>query len=243
MSAVEILVALYFKVLRVDPQNPQWVDRDRFVLSKGHASAIYYAVLAERGFFPKSVLATYAELDSCLQGHPDLQTPGVDAPSGSLGQGLSVGIGMALAARLDAKDCRIYVLLGDGELEEGQVWEAAMAAPRFNLCTLTAIVDYNRLQLTGRTNEVMAIEPLSEKWRAFNWHVIEVPGHDVEAVAAACTTAATITNQPTVIIAHTVKGKGVSFMEDDYRWHSAPITDENRERALAELGAADGGQR
>ncbi len=243
MSAVEILVALYFKILRVDPQNPRWVNRDRFVLSKGHASAIYYAVLAERGFFPKSVLATYDELDSCLQAHPDLQTPGVDAPSGSLGQGLSVGVGMALAARLDAKDCRIYVLLGDGELEEGQVWEAAMAASRFNLCTLTAIVDYNKLQLAGRTNEVMAIEPLSEKWKAFNWHVIEVPGHDIRAVAEACSTAATITNQPTVIVAHTVKGKGVSFMEDDYRWHSAPITDENRERALAELGAADGGAR
>jgi transketolase len=150
---------------------------------------------------------------------------------------------MALAARLDAKDCRVYVLLGDGELEEGQVWEAAMAASRFNLCTLTAIVDYNRLQLTGRTNEVMAIEPLSDKWRAFNWHVIEVPGHDIRAVAEACATAATITSQPTVIVAHTVKGKGVSFMEDDHRWHSAPITDENRERALAELGAADGGQR
>jgi transketolase len=150
---------------------------------------------------------------------------------------------MALAARLDAKECRTYVLLGDGELEEGQVWEAAMAASRFNLCTLTAIVDYNRLQLSGRTNEVMAIERFREVESFFNWHVIEVPGHDIRAVAEACTTAATITSQPTVILAHTVKGKGVSFMEDDYRWHSAPITDENRERALTELLAADGGQR
>jgi transketolase len=238
MSAVEILAALYFRVLRVDPGDPGWAGRDRFVLSKGHASAIYYAVLAERGFFPKSLLATYSEIDSCLQTHPDVQTPGVDASSGSLGQGLSVGVGMALAARLDAKDCRVYVLLGDGELEEGQVWEAAMAASRFQLSNLTAIIDYNKLQLTGRTNEVMTIEPLSKKWEAFNWRVIEVSGHDIRAIVKACHSAATITDKPTVIVAHTIKGKGVSFMEDDYRWHSAPISDENREQALAELAAA-----
>ena len=239
LSAVEILAALFFKVMRVNPADPLWEQRDRFVLSKGHASTAYYVTLQERGFFPYEVLATYDELDSCLQAHPDCHTPGVDMPSGSLGQGLSAALGMALGARLRGFDSRAYVLLGDGELQEGQIWEAAMAAPKFRLGNLTAIVDNNKVQLTGHIADVMPIEPLADKWRAFNWNVIEVDGHTIPAIVTACEQAAALTETPTVIIAHTVKGKGVSFMEDTHKWHSAVVTDELRQKALAELDAAE----
>jgi transketolase len=239
LSAVEILAALFFKVMRVNHADPLWEQRDRFVLSKGHASTAYYVTLQERGFFPYEVLATYDELDSCLQAHPDCHTPGVDMPSGSLGQGLSAALGMALGARLRGFDSRAYVLLGDGELQEGQIWEAAMAAPKFRLGNLTAIVDNNKVQLTGHIADVMPIEPLADKWRAFNWNVIEVDGHSIPAIVAACEQAAALTETPTVIIAHTVKGKGVSFMEDTHKWHSAVVTDELRQKALAELDAAE----
>jgi transketolase len=239
LSAVEILAALFFKVMRVNPSDPLWELRDRFVLSKGHASTAYYVTLQQRGFFPYEVLATYDELDSCLQAHPDCHTPGVDMPSGSLGQGLSAALGMALGARLRGFDSRAFVLLGDGELQEGQIWEAAMAAPKFRLGNLTAIVDNNKVQLTGHIADVMPIEPLTDKWRAFNWNVIEIDGHSVPAIVTACEQAATLPDVPTVIIAHTTKGKGISFMEDTHTWHSAVVTDEIHQQALAELDAAE----
>ncbi len=237
LSAAEILAVLYFGVMKIDPARPEWVDRDRFVLSKGHAAPIYYAALVERGYFPEELLATYDELDSGLQAHPYVGLPGIDSCSGSLGQGLSVGIGLALGARLRGSGARMYVLLGDGELQEGQVWEAAMAASSFGLDNLTAIVDANRFQLYGTVESIVSVEPLPEKWQAFGWNVLEVDGHDCGALEGAFRGAAETTGRPTVIIAHTVKGKGVSFMENSVEWHSAAVTDEVRERALAELAA------
>jgi transketolase len=235
LSAAEILTALFFSVMRIDPQRPEWEERDRFILSKGHAAPVYYAALTRRGFFAEELLQTYDELDSLLQAHPDMRCPGVDMSSGSLGQGLSVGLGMALGARLRALDSRIFVLLGDGELQEGQVWEAAMAAPKFGAVNLVAIVDDNRVQLMGDTADVMPVEPLAAKWRAFDWQVLEVDGHDACALVGACATAARETRRPTVILAHTVKGKGVSFMENTHMWHCAPVSEDLKEKALAEL--------
>ncbi|MHB1344858.1 MAG: transketolase [Thermoleophilia bacterium] len=237
MSVAEILAVLYFGVMNIDSARPDWVDRDRFVLSKGHAAPIYYAALVERGYFPEELLRSYDELDSGLQAHPYVGLPGIDSCSGSLGQGLSVGIGLALGARLRGSGARMYVLLGDGELQEGQVWEAAMAASSFGLGNLTAIVDANRLQLCGTVESIVSVEPLPDKWRAFGWNVLQVDGHDCAALEAAFRAAVETTGRPTVIIAHTVKGKGVSFMENSVEWHSAAVTDEVRERALAELAA------
>ena len=237
LSAAEILAALFFSVMRIDPENPDWEERDRFILSKGHAAPVYYAALARRGYFPEEMLQTYDELDSLLQAHPDRQCPGVDMSSGSLGQGLSVGLGMALGLRLKAIDARVFVVLGDGELQEGQVWEAAMAAPKFGADNLVAIVDDNRIQLMGDTQAVMPIDPIAEKWRAFNWNVLEVDGHDAPAIAAACEAARGSTGRPTVILAHTIKGKGVSFMEGTHEWHCAPVTEDLKEKALTELCA------
>lgn len=235
LSAADIFAVLYFHELRVRPTDPQWEERDRFVLSKGHAAPIYYATLMERGYFPPEMLDTYDEIDSCLQGHPDCSTPGVDMPSGSLGQGLSAGIGMALGARLRGLPTRVYVVLGDGELQEGQVWEAAMAAPHYGLDHLVAIVDVNRVQLMGRTDDIMPLEPLAAKWQAFNWNVVTVDGHDCRALLDAFATARAGSGRPTVILAETVKGKDVSFMEGRHEWHSGQVTADVRERALAEL--------
>jgi transketolase len=235
LSAAEILAALFFSVMRVDPERPDWEERDRFILSKGHAAPVYYAALARRGYFPEELLQTYDHLDSPLQGHPDMHCPGVDMSSGSLGQGLSVGVGMALGLRLRSIAARVFVLLGDGELQEGQVWEAAMAAPKFGLDHLVAVVDDNRVQLMGDTADVMPIEPLADKWRAFNWHVLEVDGHDPAALVSACAAAAQVEGRPTVILARTVKGKGVSFMEDTHTWHSALVTEDLKAKALREL--------
>ena len=235
LSAADILAALYFRVLRIDPARPNWEDRDRFILSKGHAAPIYYATLMERGYFSEEVLSTYGQIDSCLQGHPDMHTPGVDMSSGSLGQGLSAAVGMALGARLKGKHLRVYALLGDGETQEGQVWEAAMAAPKFELDHLLGIIDHNRLQIDGPVDSVMPIEPIADKWRAFNWHVLEIDGHDVGEIVRACETAATLKGKPTMIIAHTVKGKGVCFMENNPDWHAKVPTDAEREKALTEL--------
>jgi transketolase len=235
LSAAEIFAALYFRVLRIDPERPQWEERDRFVLSKGHAAPVFYSTLTRRGYFPEEWLQTYDELDSLLQAHPDMECPGVDMSSGSLGQGLSVGLGMVLGLRLKRIDARVFVLLGDGELQEGQVWEAAMAAAKFDADNLVAIVDDNRIQLMGETREIMPLDPIPEKWRAFGWHVLEVDGHDAEAIATACETARETKGRPTVIVAHTVKGKGVSFMENTHKWHSAPVTEDLKEKALAEL--------
>jgi transketolase len=235
LSAAEILTALFFSVMRVDPRDPEWEGRDRFILSKGHAAPVYYAALARRGYFPAEMLQTYDELDSLLQAHPDMHCPGVDMSSGSLGQGLSVGLGMALGLRLKAIDARVFVVLGDGELQEGQVWEAAMAAAKFGTDNLVAIVDDNHIQLMGDTATVMPIEPMAEKWRAFNWHVLEVDGHDPVAIVDACASAGREKGRPTVILARTVKGKGVSFMENTHAWHSALLTEDLEEMALTEL--------
>jgi transketolase len=236
LSAADIVTALYFNVLRHDPKNQQWSDRDRFVLSKGHAAPILYAALAECGYFPVEELATLRKLGSRLQGHTDRTlTPGVEMSAGSLGQGLSFGIGIALAGRLDKRDYHVYVLLGDGECEEGQVWEAAMFAPHFQLDNLTAIVDHNEIQLDGRCCDIMGIEPLADKWRAFNWHVIEIEGHDMSQVLPALKEAGNIKGKPTVIIAHTVKGKGVSFMEGNVDFHGKAPNAQETEIALKEL--------
>jgi transketolase len=235
LSAAEILAALYFGVLRVDPADPEWEARDRFILSKGHAAPVYYAALQRRGYFPEEMLQTYDELDSLLQAHPDMHCPGVDMSSGSLGQGLSVGLGMALGLRLKGRDSRVFVLLGDGELQEGQIWEAAMAAPKFAVDNLVAIVDDNHIQLMGDTAAIMPVGSIADKWRAFNWHVVEVDGHDADAIVGACAAAAAHKGQPTVIIARTVKGKGVSFMENTHKWHSAVVTTDLKAEALAEL--------
>lgn len=226
LSAVEILVALFFYKMRHDPKHPKWTDRDRFVLSKGHAAPALFATLAESGYFPASELKTLRKLNSRLQGHPDLKVPGVEFPGGSLGIGLSAAIGMALAGKIDHKDYRVYALLGDGEMDEGETWEAAMSAPKFKLDNLTAIVDRNGIQQDGLTEQIMPIEPLGYKWKAFNWHVLEVDGFDLRQIIEALDKAENMRNRPTVIIAHTVKGKGVSFMEWDPAYHGkAPDKD------------------
>ena len=236
LSAADIITSLYFKVLRHDPANPRWAERDRFILSKGHAAPILYAALAERGYFPGEELATLRTLGSCLQGHCDMTaTRGVEMSSGSLGQGLSFGIGIALAGRLDARDYRVYVLLGDGECDEGQVWEAAMASAHFKLDNLVAIVDHNELQIDGWNRDVMNLEPLPEKWKAFGWHTIEVNGHDLSQLIAAFDEAKRVRGKPTAIIAHTIKGKGVSFMENNVDFHGKAPTPAEMEKALEEL--------
>jgi transketolase len=236
LSATDLLTALYFHFMRVDPARPDWPDRDRFILSKGHACPVWYATLARRGYFPVDRLKTLRQINSTLQGHPDmLKTPGLDMTTGSLGQGLSVGVGMGLGLRLDGRSARVYVVMGDGELDEGQVWEAAMAAAKFKLDNLLAIVDYNNLQLDGTCDVVMPIEPLAAKWRAFNWRVFEMDGNDMRQIVDTLQQAQAITGQPSVIIAKTIKGKGVSFMENQCDWHGRAPSDEQYEQAIREL--------
>jgi len=236
LSAVEIVTILYFKLLRHKPSEPRWPDRDRFILSKGHAAPLLYATLAECGYFPVEELSTLRQLDSRLQGHADrTATPGVEMSSGSLGQGLSFAIGVALAGRLDSRNYRVHVLLGDGECDEGQVWEAAMAAAHFKLDNLVAIVDNNGQQIDGWNRDVMNLEPFNKKWQAFGWYVIEVDGHDFTQLAAAFEQAKLVKGQPTVIIAHTIKGKGVSFMENNPDFHGKAPNAAEVEIALKEL--------
>ncbi len=236
LSAVEIITALYWKVLQHKPADPNWVDRDRFILSKGHAAPVLYAALAECGYFPVAELATLRQIDSRLQGHADrTHTPGVEMSSGSLGQGLSFAVGVALAGRLDRKDYRVYALLGDGECDEGQVWEAAMAAAHFKVDNLTAIVDNNGLQLSGCNADTMNLEPFKDKWASFGWHTIEVNGHDINQLLDAFDKAKKVKGKPTVIIAHTVKGKGVSFMENNVDFHGKAPNAKELEIALKEL--------
>jgi len=237
LSAVEIVTVLYWHVLRIRPEEPAWPDRDRFVLSKGHAAPVLYAALAERGFFPAEELQTLRKLGSRLQGHPDLRNvPGVEASTGSLGQGLSVGLGMALAGRLDRRSYRVYVLLGDGECEEGQVWEAAMAAAHYHAGNLTAIIDNNGLQIDGPVAEVLSPLPLPEKWRAFGWSAHELDGHDLGALQSLLAAVPDGSGKPVALIAHTVKGKGISFMEDDNNWHYRIPTPAEVAAAFRELG-------
>ncbi|GAB5046303.1 transketolase [Thermodesulfovibrio sp. TK110] len=235
LSCVEILTALYFKVLRLNPDYPEDMDRDRFVLSKGHAAPALYATLAEFGFIPKEWLNSLRKFGSPLQGHPDMKkVPGVEISTGSLGQGLSVGVGMALGAKIQKLGYRVFVLLGDGECQEGQVWEAAMAASHYKLNNLIAIVDRNRLQIDGNTEDVMSLEPFVEKWKAFGWMTLEVNGHDFGEIIPAFQIIPYI-SKPLAIIANTVKGKGVSFMENNVDWHGKAPKDEETEKALEEL--------
>jgi transketolase len=238
LSAAEIMAALFFHKMRLDPRHPDCPDRDRFILSKGHASAILYAALARRGFYPVADLERWGELDCHLQGHPDrLKTPGVEMTSGLLGHGVAIGAGLALAARMSSQKHRIYTLLGDGECQAGVIWEGAMTAAKYRLSNLTAIVDYNNVQLDGAVHEIMPMEPLPDKWRACNWAVLEINGHNMRQVLEALDTAAEIHNRPTVIIARTTKGKGVSFMENKAHWHGIPPNDEQYAQAVAELNA------
>jgi len=228
LSAVEIVTALYFHVMRVDPGRPDWDDRDRFVLSKGHGSAALYAALGTRGFFPEEYFMHFRQTGGLLQGHPCMKrVPGVDMSTGSLGQGLSAALGMALAARCRKKSYHVYVVLGDGEIQEGQVWEAAMAAAHFRADNLTAILDQNGVQLDGFVSDILSIEPVTAKWRAFGWRVIECPdGHDLSQLLSAFEAAQQVRGEPAIIIARTVKGKGVSFMENTAAWHG--VSDPSR---------------
>ena len=236
LSAAEIMAALFFSKLRLDPKRPDWEGRDRFILSKGHASAILYAALARRGYFPEEDLEHWGELSCHLQGHPDrLKTPGVDMNSGILGHGVAIGAGLAMAARVKEICSRVYVLLGDGECQAGIVWEGIMIASKYRLANLTAIVDYNDVQLDGPVHEIMPLEPLIDKWRAFNWAVLEINGHDVRQVLEALDMVEEIHDRPSVIVAHTTKGKGVSYMENDCYWHGVAPDDEQLAQALSEL--------
>jgi transketolase len=238
LSATDILVELFFDYMRIDPKNPSWPDRDRFILSKGHAAPVLYAVMAHAGFAetPHDELKTLRKLGSPYQGHPDVRfIHALEASTGSLGEGLSLGVGMALGARLDHRPSRIYVVLGDGEIQEGQIWEAAMSAVFHKIDNLVAIVDYNRIQLDGFVKDIMELEPLAEKWRAFGWNTLETNGHDIPAIRQALEDAEAAKTRPTCIIAHTIKGKGVSFMENNPKFHgTAPNADEVK-LALQEL--------
>jgi len=236
LSAADIVTALYFHHLNIDPAQPHWPERDRFILSKGHAAPLLYAALAERGYFPKEELGTLRSIGSILQGHPDiLKTPGVEMTTGILGHGLSVGVGMAIGAKLDHKNYRIYVLLGDGELDTGFNWEAALSAHKYHLDNLTAIVDLNGVQLDGPTNEIMPLEPVVDKWRSFNWHTIEIDGHNIKQILDTLDETKHLHGKPSIIIAHTIKGKGVSFMENKSIWHGRVPNKEEFEIALKEL--------
>ena len=238
LSVMDLLTTLYFHTMRIDPKAPTDPGRDRFVLSKGHCTPALYAVLALRGYFPVEDCKLFRSIKGHMSGHPDMRhVPGVDMSTGSLGQGISAAVGMALAGKLDKADWRVYTVLGDGEVEEGQVWEAAMAAAKYHLDNLCAFVDVNGLQIDGKTADVMPSEPLDAKFAAFNWNVLKVDGHDHAAIADAREQAAACKGKPTMILARTVKGKGVSFMENDPGWHGKAPNDEQFEKAMAELNA------
>lgn len=239
LSAMDILTELYFEELRIDPARPQAPERDRFVMSKGHCTPALYSVLAMRGYFPEKQLELFRSIEGHMSGHPDMvHVPGVDMSTGSLGQGLSAAVGMTLAGKLDGAGYRVYALMGDGEIEEGQIWEAAMSAAKYGLSRLCGIVDVNGLQIDGRTADVMPSEPLDAKFAAFGWNVIEADGHDFDSLRAAFSAARREEERPSVILAKTVKGKGVSFMENDAGWHGKAPNAEQYERAAAELDAA-----
>lgn len=240
LSAVEILTALYFDEMNIDPKSPKKEDRDRFVLSKGHAAPVLYATLAEKGYFDKSELTSLRKISSMLQGHPDMKgIPGVEMSTGSLGQGFSVACGMAMASKLDDAPWRVYALLGDGEVQEGIVWEAAMSAAHYKLDNLVAFLDYNGLQIDGETEKVMNINPIVDKFKAFGWNVVEIDGHDFDQIFAVLDVAKETVGKPTMVIAKTIKGKGVSFMEHAAGWHGTAPSDEDVRKALQELGGVD----
>lgn len=236
LSAVEMVVELYFNHMRIDPRNPKWPDRDRFILSKGHACPVLYAAMAEAGYTPIDQLNTLRKLGSIYQGHPDVRfIPSLEASTGSLGEGLSLAIGMGIAARLDGRPYRTYAMLGDGEIQEGQIWESAMSGAFHKIDNVVAIVDYNGIQLDGFVKDIMEVAPLADKWRAFGWHTLEIDGHSFPAIQQALQEAEATKGKPTCIVAHTVKGKGVSFMENNPKFHgTAPTPDEVR-MALQEL--------
>lgn len=239
LSVTDLLTALYFTRLRHRPSDPRWADRDRVVLSKGHAAPALYAILAESGYFPREQLLTLRKLGSMLQGHPDrTRTPGIESSTGSLGQGISVAVGMALAGKLDKKAYRVYAFLGDGELQEGEVWEASMAGAHYKLDNLCAVIDFNGFQIDGRVQEIMNPEPIPEKWEAFGWAVREIDGHNMREIVAAYDWAMGVKGKPAAVVAHTIKGKGVSFMESKAHWHGVPPSAEEAARALEELGEA-----
>ena len=236
LSAMDLLTVLYFDVMHIDPGKPQDPDRDRFVLSKGHCTPALYSILALRGYFPEEELHKFRRIDAHYSGHPDMvHVKGVDMSTGSLGQGISAAVGMALAGKLDKKDYRVYSILGDGEIEEGQTWEAVMSAAKYKLSNLCAVVDVNGLQIDGKTADVMPSEPLDQKYEAFGWHVIKCDGHDYQAIKDAFAEAKTVKDKPTMILAKTVKGKGVSFMENNAGWHGKAPSDEQYETGKAEL--------
>ena len=239
LSAMDILTELYFEQLRVDPERPQAPERDRFVMSKGHCTPALYSILALRGYFPEKQLELFRSIEGHMSGHPDMvHVPGVDMSTGSLGQGLSAAVGMAIAGKMDSAAYRVYALMGDGEIEEGQIWEAAMSAAKYKLDNLCGIVDVNGLQIDGRTADVMPSEPLDAKFAAFGWNVIKADGHDFDSLRAALAEAKAEKDRPSVILAKTVKGKGVSFMENDPGWHGKAPNAEQYEQAMAELNAA-----
>jgi len=235
LSAADILTCLFFKVLRHNPDDPKWPDRDRFHMSKGHCCPIWYVALAECGYFDRVHLDSLRNFGALLQGHPDVKVPGIDVASGSLGQGLSISLGMSLAAKVDKKDYRVYCLMGDGEIQEGNIWEAAMAAAHFKADNICAILDQNGFQIDGCIKEVMNIEPIGDKWKAFGWNVIEIDGHDIKQILNAFEQAKKIKGKPSIIIAHTVKGKDVSFMENVVNFHGIAPTKEEEAIALKEL--------
>jgi transketolase len=235
LSNTDILTALYYKVMNIDPQNPNWEERDRYVQSKGHAVESYWAILADKGFFSKEELKTFSQFNTRLIGHPNNKVPGVEMNTGALGHGLPIAVGMALAAKMDKKSYKVYTLMGDGEQAEGSVWEGAMAASQYKLDNLVAIIDRNKLQITGSTEDVMSIEPLDEKWKAFGWEVVEVDGNDIEQVVDVLTNIPKATGKPTIIIAHTIKGKGISFAENVTKWHHHVPSEEEYKLAMEEL--------
>ncbi|TAK05921.1 transketolase [bacterium] len=236
LSCIDILVTLFFHKMRHRPAEPNWLDRDRFVLSKGHCVPALYAVLAKAGYFSREELLSLRKLNSRLQGHPDRhRLPGIEASTGSLGQGLSVALGMALAGKSSKKDYRVYCMISDGESQAGQVWEAAMAAPKFKLDNLCVLLDYNKIQLSGAVKDIMNLEPLINKWRAFNWNTLEIDGHNFQEIIRSMDEAESVKEKPTLILCHTTKGKGVSFMEGKWEWHGKAPSREEGERAVQEI--------
>ncbi len=237
LSAADIVAALYFHQMNIDPKDPKKADRDKFVLSKGHAAPVLYGALAEKGYFGKEKLTELRKMGSIMQGHPDMKKiPGVEMSTGSLGQGFSVSVGMALANKLDKKPGRVYTLLGDGELQEGIVWEAAMSASHYKLSNLTAIIDYNGLQIDGKNDDVMTVKPIDEKFKSFGWNVIQIDGHNLEEIVSAFDQSVSFVTGPTAIVAKTIKGKGVSFMENQAGWHGKAPSDAEAKMAVEELG-------
>ena len=236
LSEADILAALYFHVMKVNPQRPNWEDRDRFILSKGHGAAGLYAALAERGYFSPELLKTFGRINSSLQVHPDMHmVPGIEISTGALGQGISVALGIAMAARMDGDDFHVYCLIGDGESQEGQVWEAAEVAAHYKVDNLTVILDYNGVQLMGPLSEVLEMAPVADKWRSFGWAVIEIDGHDMQQIIYALESAKEMKGNPCIVVAHTIKGKGVSYMEGKSAWHGKPPNEEELAQALADL--------